>query len=185
MADRSQQLRPHHDDNDNNIVSQAINFARNVATGHHWLSRLIPTALWLLDALLCWVIIKKIPCKRDHTMIKSRHQDMHTHTDQDLSTRHRDRLDSLHGASPAGRGRREGVHPDQGRHGASGLPGCSCLDLPGPLLPHRPRQEHRARPGPFRRAVLGHVGYCHALLQECKGTSCFFSRSYLSKEPSV
>lgn len=44
-----------------NIISQTLPFARHVATGHHWLSRLVPVALWVFDALLCWVIIKKIP----------------------------------------------------------------------------------------------------------------------------
>lgn len=60
MADKSHP--PGHVGGDgNNIVTQTITFARNVATGHHWLSRLIPVVLWAFDALLCWVIIKKIP----------------------------------------------------------------------------------------------------------------------------
>lgn len=60
MADSSQPPQGR-SNNHNNIVTQAISFARRVATGQHWLARLVPAALWLLDALLCWVIIKKIP----------------------------------------------------------------------------------------------------------------------------
>lgn len=35
---------------------------QRIATGHHVLSRAIPPALLLFDALLCVVIIKKVPC---------------------------------------------------------------------------------------------------------------------------
>lgn len=44
----------------NNIVSQAIGLARDVATGRHRLARLVPPALWLVDALLCWAIIRTV-----------------------------------------------------------------------------------------------------------------------------
>lgn len=42
---------------------QAIKLAQNVATGRHFLSRLVPPALLVLDAALCLVIIKKVPCE--------------------------------------------------------------------------------------------------------------------------
>lgn len=45
------------------LPKQAIRLAYNIASGHHVLSRLIPPILLLLDAALCMVIIKKVPCK--------------------------------------------------------------------------------------------------------------------------
>lgn len=42
---------------------QAIRFALDVANGRHALSRLIPPLLFLADALLCGLIIWKVPCK--------------------------------------------------------------------------------------------------------------------------
>lgn len=45
------------------LPKQAIRLAHNIATGQHVLSRLIPPTLLLLDAALCVVIIKKVPCK--------------------------------------------------------------------------------------------------------------------------
>lgn len=46
------------------IVSRAVGFALDVANGRHALSRLIPLALFGLDAVLCVLIIWKIPCKK-------------------------------------------------------------------------------------------------------------------------
>jgi len=42
---------------------QAIQLALDVANGRHFLSRLIPPALLLADALLCALVIWKVPCK--------------------------------------------------------------------------------------------------------------------------
>ncbi|KAL1859469.1 dolichyl-P-Man:Man(5)GlcNAc(2)-PP-dolichol alpha-1,3-mannosyltransferase [Diaporthe australafricana] len=39
---------------------QVLRFAQDVATGRHWLSRLIPPALLLLDAALCVLVIAKV-----------------------------------------------------------------------------------------------------------------------------
>lgn len=45
------------------LPMQAIRLAQNVATGRHVLSRLVPPLLLVLDAVLCLVIIKKVPCR--------------------------------------------------------------------------------------------------------------------------
>lgn len=42
---------------------QAIRFVSDVANGRHALSKLIAPALWLIDAVLCCLVIWKIPCK--------------------------------------------------------------------------------------------------------------------------
>lgn len=49
--------------NEGSLPVQAIRFAQNIATGQHVLSRAVPLLLLLLDAMLCIVIIKKVPCK--------------------------------------------------------------------------------------------------------------------------
>ena len=51
MAQRSQ-----------SVYMNAIKFAQDLATGRHALSKLIPPILWLCDAVLCGLIIWKIPC---------------------------------------------------------------------------------------------------------------------------
>ncbi|KPM45418.1 Dol-P-Man:Man(5)GlcNAc(2)-PP-Dol alpha-1,3-mannosyltransferase [Neonectria ditissima] len=43
------------------IHTQAIRFVSDMANGRHALSKLIPPALWLMDAVLCGLIIWKIP----------------------------------------------------------------------------------------------------------------------------
>lgn len=45
------------------IHTQAVRFVSDVANGRHVLSKLIPIAVWLVDAVLCGLIIWKIPCK--------------------------------------------------------------------------------------------------------------------------
>lgn len=47
--------------------TRALRFVSDVATGHHALSKLIPPALWLVDAVLCGLIIWKVPCKQSRT----------------------------------------------------------------------------------------------------------------------
>ncbi|KAH7016852.1 glycosyltransferase [Ilyonectria destructans] len=43
------------------IHTQAVRFVSDVANGRHALSKLIPIAVWLVDAVLCGLIIWKIP----------------------------------------------------------------------------------------------------------------------------
>ena len=43
--------------------SQAYRFSVDLLNGRHALSKLVPVALWLADAVLCGLIIWKIPCK--------------------------------------------------------------------------------------------------------------------------
>jgi alpha-1,3-mannosyltransferase len=43
-------------------LSQGIRFVQNVLTGRHALSKFIPVALWLVDAIGTCLIIWKIPC---------------------------------------------------------------------------------------------------------------------------
>lgn len=44
------------------LYQQAIQLAFDVANGRHALSKLIPPALFLADALLCGLVIWKVPC---------------------------------------------------------------------------------------------------------------------------
>lgn len=48
---------------EDSLPVQAIKLAQKIATGQHVLSRVVPLALLVLDAALCVVIIKKVPCK--------------------------------------------------------------------------------------------------------------------------
>lgn len=41
---------------------QALRFALEVANGRHALSKLVPLVLWLADAVLCGLVIWKVPC---------------------------------------------------------------------------------------------------------------------------
>lgn len=50
-------------DGQESLLVQLFKFAQDVATGRHFLSRLIPPLLLLVDAALCIVVIKKVPCK--------------------------------------------------------------------------------------------------------------------------
>lgn len=47
---------------DGGLVFGFIALLQRIVTGQHVLSRAIPPALLLFDALLCVVIIKKVPC---------------------------------------------------------------------------------------------------------------------------
>jgi alpha-1,3-mannosyltransferase len=49
--------------NDPPLPLRAMRFALDIANGRHALSKLIPPLLFLADALLCALIIWKIPCK--------------------------------------------------------------------------------------------------------------------------
>lgn len=48
---------------DEPLYKQAVRFAVDVASGRHALSKLIPVALWLADAVFCGLIIWKVACK--------------------------------------------------------------------------------------------------------------------------
>jgi alpha-1,3-mannosyltransferase len=50
-------------DKDLPIHQKAIRLVLDVANGRHALSKLIPPALLLADALLCALVIWKVPCK--------------------------------------------------------------------------------------------------------------------------
>lgn len=43
-------------------MASLIKFASDVANGRHALSKFIPMGLWLADAVLCGLIIWKVPC---------------------------------------------------------------------------------------------------------------------------
>lgn len=49
--------------NNDNLLTKAFGLTRNVATGHHILSRLVAPLLLIADVGLCLAIIKKVPCK--------------------------------------------------------------------------------------------------------------------------
>lgn len=53
------------------IHLKAYRFINDVANGRHALSKLIPIALWLADAVLCGLIIWKIPCTLPRLRIES------------------------------------------------------------------------------------------------------------------
>lgn len=44
------------------VVAQSTRFVRELLTGQHALSKLIPVALWLADAVGTSLIIWKVPC---------------------------------------------------------------------------------------------------------------------------
>ena len=62
MADNEADIEA---DNETPIHQRLVNFAFDVANGRHAFSDLVPSALSLADALLCAVIIKKVPCELD------------------------------------------------------------------------------------------------------------------------
>lgn len=45
------------------LHQQAVEFVLDVSNGRHTLSKLVPPTLLLVDALLCALIIWKVPCK--------------------------------------------------------------------------------------------------------------------------
>lgn len=44
------------------IHIEAFHFVVDILSGRHALSIAIPIALWLLDAVLCGLVIWKVPC---------------------------------------------------------------------------------------------------------------------------
>ena len=44
------------------LYKQAWQFGLDVAQGRHVLSKLVPVLLWLGDAVLCGLVIWKVPC---------------------------------------------------------------------------------------------------------------------------
>ena len=51
-------------DKEANIFGQAVRFVLDIANGRHVLSKAIPPLLLVLDAILCCLVIWKIPCKQ-------------------------------------------------------------------------------------------------------------------------
>lgn len=51
-------------DKQSGIVARAVTFVADVANRRHALSKLVPFGLWVVDAILCALIIWKVPCKR-------------------------------------------------------------------------------------------------------------------------
>lgn len=45
------------------MVVQGVTFVADVANRRHALSKLVPFGLWAVDAVLCALIIWKVPCK--------------------------------------------------------------------------------------------------------------------------
>jgi alpha-1,3-mannosyltransferase len=43
-------------------LTQGTRFVQNVITGRHALSKFVPVALWLIDAIGTCLIIWKVPC---------------------------------------------------------------------------------------------------------------------------
>ena len=43
-------------------LAKAYRQVLDIANGRHQLSYLVPVALWLFDAVLCQIIIFKVPC---------------------------------------------------------------------------------------------------------------------------
>lgn len=46
-----------------NLIAQAIQLALDTATGRNALSKFVAPGLFLLDAVLCALIIWKVPCE--------------------------------------------------------------------------------------------------------------------------
>lgn len=44
-------------------MASLIKFASDVASGRHALSKFIPLGLWFADAILCGLVIWKVPCE--------------------------------------------------------------------------------------------------------------------------
>jgi alpha-1,3-mannosyltransferase len=45
------------------LIRQTVRLALDIANGRHALSKLIPPLLFVADALLCSLVIWKVPCK--------------------------------------------------------------------------------------------------------------------------
>ena len=54
-------------DKGTNILGQAVRLVLDIANGRHVLGRAIPPVLLVLDAILCSLVIWKVPCK-PHTL---------------------------------------------------------------------------------------------------------------------
>lgn len=50
-------------DNNQSLPMRGYRLALDIATGRHFLSRLIPPLLLALDAMICVVIIQRVACE--------------------------------------------------------------------------------------------------------------------------
>jgi hypothetical protein len=98
--------------------------AKRLALGEHQLSKYIPPALLLCDALLCSLIISKVACRllAQSSLVA---------VGLIMLCRYGNRLESLYGTNRAVRGRRTRLYQYQGWHRALGLPRCACVHLLG------------------------------------------------------
>jgi hypothetical protein len=58
------------------IYQRATNFVLDVANGRHALSKLVPPALLAFDAVLCALVIWKIPCRLSSYQLTCPHNEL-------------------------------------------------------------------------------------------------------------
>ena len=76
-------------DNEPGVAAKAVNLAFDVANGRNrTLSWLVPPCLFLLDALLCVIVIWKVPCKIPAGQLGTVTSDLSA--DRCCDSRHRD-----------------------------------------------------------------------------------------------
>jgi hypothetical protein len=131
--------------------------AKRLAIGEHQLSKYIPPALLLCDALLCSLIISKVPCK---LLAQS------SRVSVDLITlcRYGNRLESLYGTSRVVHGWRTGLYQYQRWYRALGLPRRACVHLLGIISYYKQRDKYFDGSTDLWGLISGHIGCGHGLL---------------------
>lgn len=51
--------------------ARVLDLVSDIATGRHALSKFIPPLLWLVDAVLCGLIVWKVPCEQPQSRIQT------------------------------------------------------------------------------------------------------------------
>lgn len=151
------------------LHTRAIRLGLDVANGRHPLSRFVPAALLLFDAVLCALVIWKVPCKPPAHPISPLPLGLLRGTGNTADfchTRHRDRLGGLHGAGQALPRRRARLHAHRGRHRAARVPRRARLHLHGALPRHGPGDQRPRRAVHIRGHVPGDARPRHGMLQE-------------------
>lgn len=120
-----------------------------------WLSPL----LLALEALLCTLIIWKVPCEISLARLTSFTTPSLTHPH-----RHGNRLASLHATSGAISRRRARLHAHQGRHRPARLPGRARLLLHRAVPRYGPGEEYRPCAGDVCWFICVGSGGCDGLL---------------------
>lgn len=144
------------------ILTQGTRFVSNVLTGQHALSKFIPVALWLADAVGTSLIIWKVPCAL--RLIPSK-----PITELTCVYRHRDRLGGIYATGFTIHLRRTRLYQDRGRHGSSRVSSCACLHFHR-IVPYYGRgQKHFPRTRDLWRSLYGDTCSGHALLLESQG----------------